>query len=102
MAVTVYDIGKQVTVSATFRAAATPPAVGALTDPTTVVAKVRKPDGTVTALTVAHPSLGVFTATVTIDQSGAWTFRFEGTGALVSSVEQTVTVRTSAFYPTGV
>jgi hypothetical protein len=46
---------------------------------------------------VVRDSLGVFHADVAIDQSGDWTGRWEGTGALVVAEEFTFIGRSSAF-----
>jgi len=60
-------------------------AAGALTNPTTVTATARKPDGTTEAYTVGagitNPSTGVFVVTDSGDQVGTWYVEIVGTGA---------------------
>jgi len=77
--VNVYYQGQQVTVQDTITLN------GVLTDPTTVACKVEKPDGTITAYTLAlgqvvKVSTGVYTYTITTDADGHWRYRFEATG----------------------
>ncbi len=55
---------------------------GVLTDATLVTLVVTKPDGTAVspAPTVAHPSLGTYTAVVAPDQAGQWLWKYTATG----------------------
>jgi hypothetical protein len=76
MANTVYDLGDIAVLSVTFTVAAAP------TDPTTVAATVRKPDGTTTVYTteIVHDGTGRYHLNVVCDQAGEWTWKFVGTG----------------------
>jgi hypothetical protein len=50
-------------------------------DPTTIVVKYRKPDGTITTNNApSHDGVGLFHVDVLIDQPGDWWYRFEGHG----------------------
>ena len=67
---------------------------GVATDPTTVTASVRKPDGTTTNYTVmagqiVKDSVGNYHLDITTDLSGRWAYKFAGTGSVVD-VEQGV------------
>jgi len=61
---------------------------GVLTDATMALV-VTKPDGSTSSPTIAHPSTGNYTATVTVDQAGTWfyTFTASGTATNVDSGE---------------
>ena len=87
MSVEAYDKGDRVRFSAIFRDLA-----DVLTDPTAVKLRIRRPDASVSELTLAggqvvRDSLGQFHADVDIDQSGAWAGKWEATGALVTAEE---------------
>lgn len=95
-----YTVGSVPVLTGTFRARLT----GALTDPTTVVVKVRPPDGTVVSYTavstpaVVHVSTGVFSLQLPeLTRAGDWFYAFEGDGDLVDAVEERFYVRASAF-----
>lgn len=78
MAETTYVLGDIAELTVTFKVGST------LTDPTTVSAVVRKPDGSTTTYsvpTIVHTSTGVFYVDVTTDQVGEWGFKWVGTGA---------------------
>lgn len=78
-----YDIGDAPTLTATFRDLAGDP-----TNPTTVTATHRQPDGTETELSPSTSSTGIYTAnTATLTQSGVHTVKFFGVGALVAAEE---------------
>ena len=73
-------------------------------DPTTVIMRYRKPDGSRTTLTygvdaeVIKESVGVYTVDLSIDQAGVWTYRWEGSGGAVTAAdEETFTVKESRF-----
>lgn len=86
-----FDIGDVVRALARFRNVA-----GVLTDPTSVVGRVRKPDGTLGDVTFAKdtpPVTGEYIASIAIDQSGDWWVRATSTGTVASSVESIFTVR---------
>ena len=75
-----YHKGQSVKLSVAFT-----DANGAAANPTTVTCRVEKPDGTETAYTsastpaVTNPATGSFQLIITADQSGMWTYRWEGT-----------------------
>jgi hypothetical protein len=72
-----YHRGQSVRLSVAFA-----DADGAAANPTTVTCRVEKPDGTETTYTtpaVTNPSTGTFQLIITADQSGMWTYRWEGT-----------------------
>lgn len=83
-----HDIGDVVKLTGTFKNAS-----GTLTDPDTVTLTVLEPDGTTSTPTASSSSTGIWTANVTIDQSGTWRYRFEGTGAVVTAEEGAFDVR---------
>ena len=95
-----YDIGDQVQLAAAFTDENGDPA-----DPTEVTFRIRKPDGTTTAYvygvdaTVVQTSVGNYTCTVDIDQSGTWRYRWEGTEDPAAAGENIFTVRFSKFVP---
>jgi hypothetical protein len=62
-------------------------------DATTVVLTVTAPDGTISTPTVAHPSTGTYTATVTPDSAGMWGFRWQATGSGVAAEDGAFLVR---------
>ncbi len=85
-----HDIGDTITPYVDFKNAA-----GAAAAPTTVVLTVLKPNGTTSTPAVTTPSLGRYEATVAIDQSGTWTYRWVGTGAVAAAEEGSFYVRRS-------
>lgn len=94
-----YDRGQTVKLTTAFTDAAGVPA-----NPTTVICKVEKPDGTETTYTaasspaIANPSTGTYTLIINVDQSGMWTYRWEGTtGSTVAADEQQLHVLGSVF-----
>ena len=60
---------------------------GNLTDPTSVTATVRAPNGTVTTPTATKVSTGVYRADVATNASGPWLYRFESTGSAQAAAE---------------
>ncbi len=52
----------------------------ALYDPTAVLVESRSPSGDVNPVVPDHISLGVFEATVLLDEAGVWRVQFTGTG----------------------
>jgi hypothetical protein len=62
-------------------------------DPTTVIFKIKKPDGTITTYTygvdaeVIRESLGVYYMIVTVDTPGNWWYKIMGTEALIAATE---------------
>lgn len=88
-----YNRDQEVELKGTFRNEIT----DALTDPTEVTLYVRQPDGTVSTYLyslaqVTRDSLGVFLKNVTLDASGTWYYRFKGTGLVVTSGWEALTV----------
>lgn len=104
-----YDIGDQVRLgnySGADGAAAFATLAGTATDPTVVTLTVEKPDGS--QLVYGYPSAGAdgtltkestgrFYRDVTLDQSGMWSYRLVGTGAVVAAAEGQLHVVLSAF-----
>lgn len=89
------------------RAAFVAASTGAATDPTDVTLQVRRPDGTTTTYRWPTPGAGEsaltregtgrFYADVSLTQSGTWTYRLAGTGAVQTAEEGSLYVRASAF-----
>lgn len=88
MAHTTHDIGDTKVLTGTFRNAS-----GALANPTTVTLRVRKPDGTTSTVSNSNSSTGIYTASVPLDQSGVWRYKWWGTGAVAEAGEGWFTVR---------
>lgn len=91
-----YDKGDVVRLTGTFTVD------GVATDPTTVTLKVQEPDGTETTYTyalatVTKVSTGVYRKDITIDESGYWYYRWEGTGTVATSGEAVLLTRESEF-----
>ena len=94
-----YDKGDLVTISASFKAN------GAAADPTNVTLRIKKPDDSdhlvyVWPADVVRDGLGEFHKDIVLttdDPDGVWTYRFEGTGAVVQAGEGRFRVRESAF-----
>lgn len=74
-----------------------------LTDPTTITFKVKNPAGSTTTYVYGTDAqlvkigTGRYRVDVTANAAGLWTYRFEGTGAVVAADEQTFTVNGGAF-----
>lgn len=66
-----------------------------LADPTTVVCSVRTPDGVVAEYTPTKLSTGIYYYDLTLTQSGVYTFRYAGTGALIAASDKNFTVAVS-------
>lgn len=73
-----YDVGTVVTLSAAFTIASN----SAPVDPTTVIVRVRTPDGNVQTFTPEHDSVGAFSYNFQTTQAGYHYYRFEGSGNL--------------------
>ena len=93
MAVSSYDVGSLIVVSAAFTVN------GVATDPTTVTCKVADPLGVVTQPTVVKDSVGNYHANVdtTNGHSGLWSYRFTGVGACQAVEENQFYVEVPAF-----
>ena len=81
MPINVYTVGQLVRLTATFKVGAT------LTNPTTVTASLKDPDGVVTTPGTSNPSTGVYTIDVTPTKKGRYAYRFAGAGACVAAAE---------------
>jgi hypothetical protein len=83
MAKNAYVKGRQVVVSATITLVSS----GALTDPTTVVCTVTKPDGTTATPAVTHDSTGKYHSVVDTSSGpqGDWQYLFQDTGAVLDA-----------------
>lgn len=89
-----FNIGDQPTVVATFRERQTK----VLADPSTIVVKVRKPDGTITDFDetdCVNISVGIweFPFQSPLDEDGQWTVKFSGTATVIASDEISFGVR---------
>lgn len=75
----------------------------ALVDPTGVRLKIKTPSGSTTTYTYGtdstptKASTGIYNANVTLNETGTWYVRFEGTGTNAGAVEKYLTVRTTQF-----
>lgn len=75
---------------------------GVAADPTTIILKLRKPDGTVVTIekaSMTSPTTGTWRALYTIDQSGRWWGRVKSTGTPAVASQFHFDVETE--YPTG-
>ena len=94
-----YDVGDQVKCSVAFT-----DANGNAADPTTVLFKYLVDHGSTTTLTygeddeVVNDATGSYYVLLTVNAEGTWTYRFEGTGAVVAAAEDAFNTRDSAFY----
>jgi hypothetical protein len=87
-----YDIGDVVRLTGTFSVS------GTNTDPTTVTLRVMDPTGNKDVYTyalaqVTKSATGIFYKDVTLDESGHWWYRYEGTGAAAAVLEEWFEVR---------
>lgn len=96
---TTYEYGAQPVLLATI----VDPETGAPVSPTTVVVKVRPPDGTVVTYTslsspaVTNPAIGTFRIVLpAVTQAGDWYYRFESSGSVVDANESRFFVDGSA------
>lgn len=87
-----YLVGQQIRITVRFAASDT------LTDPTAIIFKFKKPNGTITTYThgtdaqLVKDSTGIYHVDLTLDAEGEWAYRWEGTGALVAADQRTVAV----------
>ena len=76
---------------------------GAAVDPTAVLCKVRKPDGTITTLTygvdgaLVKAAVGSYYTDVVATEAGIWAYRFYSTGTGQAAGETSFRVRESSF-----
>ncbi len=96
-----YDVGDAVRLRGSFVV----PEVGAA-DPTAVKLLICKPDSVKQTLVygvdseVEKTATGLYYADIIPDQVGLYTYRWEGTGAVIGAWEGEFTVRRSRFYGT--
>lgn len=96
-----YPIGAEVNMSASFVVS------GVATDPTTVQAKIRQPNGTITTYTygtdasLVRDNIGVYHVTVIVSGAGVWSYRFIGTGVCAAAYEAEFFVQPSDFGASG-
>lgn len=91
-----YLLGRKVRLRATF----TDPSTGLPADPTLVGVKIQDPSGTESsAAATKDPAilLGSFYYDLVLDAVGVWTWRIEGSGAVVAVEEGSLEVKGSAF-----
>lgn len=81
VSISAYTLGDQVRLSVVFTDDNGP------ADPTSVLCKVKDPEGAETTPSVARTDVGLYYADVTPDSEGRWKYRFEGTGVLVAADE---------------
>lgn len=90
-----YLIGQATVITVTITKA------GVLTNTSLLVLEVQVPDGTVTTYTygvgtfITHVSTGVYSATLNLEQSGYWKYRWESASPNTGAVESTFTVKPS-------
>lgn len=98
MSVQAYDKGDRVQFTAAFTNLA-----GVAADPTTIRFKFKRPDLTETTwvygtdVQVVRDGIGAYHADLDVDQSGDWTYRWEGVGAVQTAEEKAFIVRASVF-----
>lgn len=96
MSVTAYDKNDRLKVSIVFTNEA-----GTATDPSAVLFKIRKPDGTSTTYTygagveIVKNSTGSYTVELDLSQSGDWLYRWESTGVVQTASEEQIYVKMS-------
>jgi hypothetical protein len=90
----IYDIGDAVQLSTVLK-----DVNGVVNNSATMSVVVTKPDASTTTPTVTNSgSGGVYTASVTVDQAGTWTYVWSASGAIVAVEPSQFTVRTQAPY----
>lgn len=94
-----YIVGDKPRVRASFYAIDTE----VLTDPSSIFAMVKKPDGTETSYQygvdpeVVRESAGVYNIAILLDAAGHWFVRWKGIGTLVGASETRIIAGASAF-----
>lgn len=61
-------------------------------DDATVVLTVYKPDATTSTPALTHTTTGVYTANITVDQAGYWTYGSNSTGAAAGADKESFRV----------
>lgn len=90
----IYDIGDAVKLSTVLKDTS-----GVVNNTATMTLLVTKPDATTTSPSVTNTgSGGLYTATVTVDQAGTWTYVWTASGAVVAVEPGQFTVRTQTVY----
>lgn len=90
----IYDVGDLVKLSTVLKDTS-----GVVNNAATMTLAVTKPDATTTSPSVTNTgSGGVYTANVTIDQAGTWTYVWTASGAVVAVEPGQFTVRTQTVY----
>ena len=92
----IYDKGDLVRLTATFTVSSVN------TDPTAIALKVQDPSGNEATYTyalgkVTKDGTGLYHYDLSIDETGYWYYRWEGTGAVVSAGEAHLLVRRTEF-----
>jgi len=92
----VYDKNDKVRLTARFTVS------GVLTDPTTVTLKIRNLLGVTSTYTYAlaqitKSAVGVYYKDISLDRSGEWFYRWEGTGTVEAANETYLDVKDSEF-----
>lgn len=93
-----YDIGDEVRCSVEFM-----DSTGTFADPSTVTFKLKNPSGTVTTYVygtdaqLEKSAVGRYYVDVTINATGIWSYRFEGTGLVNVASESKFTIKQSVF-----
>ena len=92
----IYDKGDLVRLTATFTVSSVN------SDPTAIALKVQDPSGNEATYTYAlgqitRTATGQYRYDLTIDETGYWYYRWEGTGAVVSAGEAHLLVRRTEF-----
>ena len=81
-----YDVGDSIRLKAYFKRE------DVLTDPTSVVLKVKDPTGATTiydygASEVTRETTGTYYKDIIVEDSGRWNYRFEGSGSVTATEE---------------
>lgn len=93
-----WNIGDEVEVGYTFKNSA-----GVATDPTAVTLKIQTPAGVETShvygtdINVTRSGAGIYAYPLEFAESGIYTIRWIGTGAVVKADEETIPVKPSRF-----
>lgn len=91
-----YDVGSAITIKGEFYDTEQLQ----FSDPTTVVCKYRKPDGTIVTVPggqVQHTDIGKFKFTISPDMPGEWRFHMAGSGGIIAAEERMVRVQETYF-----
>lgn len=90
----IYDVGDNVKLSTVLKDTS-----GAVNNTATMALVVTKPDASTTSPTVTNTaSGGIYTASVTVDQAGTWTYVWTASGSVVAVEPGQFTVRSQSVY----